>query len=83
LVTLAGYLRYRGVVEDVAVGLLICWAREHFVPVLPDHEIERHVRGIYKRYGLGVGQNQAKVDPESVFSLDEAPEVVINALEEV
>ena len=53
LVSLTGYLRCRGVDEDVVVELLLPWAREHFSPPLSDGEIERHVRGIYRRYGLG------------------------------
>jgi hypothetical protein len=59
LVSLAGHLRVRGVDEDVAVELLLPWAREHFSPPLPDGEIEKHVRGIYRRYGLG---NRRPVD---------------------
>jgi hypothetical protein len=47
LVSLAGHLRVRGVAEDVAVALLLPWAREHCQPPLPDEEIEKHVRGIY------------------------------------
>ena len=54
LVSLTGYLRFRGVDEDVAVELLLPWAREHFSPPLSDGEIEKHVRGIYRRYGLGI-----------------------------
>ena len=53
LVSLTGYLWCRGVDEDVAVELLLPWAREHFSPPLSDGEIEKHVRGIYRRYGLG------------------------------
>ncbi len=52
LVSLTGYLRCRGVAEDVAVMLLVPWAREHFEPPLPDTEVERHIRGIYRRYGI-------------------------------
>jgi hypothetical protein len=59
LVSLAGHLRVRGVDEDVVVELLLPWAREHFSPQLPDGEIEKHVRGIYRRYGLG---NRRPVD---------------------
>jgi hypothetical protein len=53
LVSLAGHLRVRGVAEDVAVALLLPWAREHCQPPLPDEEIEKQVRGIYQRYGSG------------------------------
>jgi hypothetical protein len=52
LVSLAGYLRCHGVAEDVAVELLLPWAREHFKPPLPDTEVETHIRGIYRRYGI-------------------------------
>jgi hypothetical protein len=52
LVSLTGYLRCRGVDEDVAVELLLPWARVHFKPPLPDTELERHIRGIYRRYGI-------------------------------
>jgi hypothetical protein len=52
LVSLAGHLRCRGVAEDVAVMLLLPWAREHFKPPLPDAEVEKHIRGIYRRYGI-------------------------------
>ena len=51
LVRLAGYLRYRGIPEEVAVVLLLPWARKAFMDPLPMEEIERHVRGIYQRYG--------------------------------
>ena len=51
LVRMAGYLRHRGVSEEVAVGLLLPWARYQFDPVLEDGEVERHIRGIYRRYG--------------------------------
>jgi hypothetical protein len=49
LVSLTGYLRCRGVDEEVAVMLLLPWAREHFSSPLSDGEIEKHVRGIYRR----------------------------------
>ena len=52
LVSLSGHLRVRGVEEDVAVELLLPWAREHFEPALPDQEVEKHIRGIYQRYGV-------------------------------
>jgi hypothetical protein len=83
LVSIAGYLRYRGVAEDVAVLLLIPWARQHFAPPLPDAEIEKHVRGIYRRYGLGRGVGQSFIDPNTVLSLDSAPAELREALIEV
>ncbi len=52
LVKLAGYLRFRGIPEEVAVALLIPWACESFNEPLPPQEVERHVRGIYGRYGV-------------------------------
>lgn len=52
LVTLSGYLRHRGIPEDVAVGFLIPWSQVKFAEQLPTEEIERHIRGIYKRYGV-------------------------------
>ena len=52
LVSLAGHLRSRGIPEDIALELLIPWARQHFDPSLPDDEVEKHVRGIYQRYGV-------------------------------
>ena len=52
LVSLTGYLRCRGVAENLAVMLLVPWAREHFKPPLPDTEVERHIRGIYHRYDI-------------------------------
>jgi hypothetical protein len=54
LVSLTGYLRCRGVDEDVAVMLLLAWARERFKPPLPDTETEKHIRGIYRRYGIPI-----------------------------
>jgi len=51
LVKLAGYLRFRGISEEVAVALLLPWAEKCFTePLLPE-ELERHIRGIYSRYG--------------------------------
>ncbi|MBT9158667.1 MAG: hypothetical protein DDT36_01685 [Firmicutes bacterium] len=52
LVKLAGYLRYRGIPEQVALALLIPWAEKAFSEPLPPAEVEQHVRGIYRRYGL-------------------------------
>lgn len=53
LVKLAGYLRYRGIPEEVAEGLLLPWAEKCFTEPLPPEELERHIRGIYSRYGVG------------------------------
>ena len=52
LVSLAGHLRSRGIPEEIALELLIPWARQHFNPTLPDDEVVRHVTGIYRRYGV-------------------------------
>ena len=52
LVKLAGYLRYRGIVEEVAVALLLRWAEKAFSEPLPLEEVERQIRGIYGRYGV-------------------------------
>jgi hypothetical protein len=52
LVALAGYLRYRSIPEEVAVALLLPWAERAFAEPLPVEEVERHVRGIYGRYGV-------------------------------
>lgn len=51
LIKLAGYLRYRGIPEEVAVVLLLPWAEKVFNEPLPPEEAERHIRGIYQRYG--------------------------------
>jgi hypothetical protein len=53
LVSLAGHLRCRGVDEDVAVELLLPWAREHFEPPPPRRGGRKACPGIYQRYGLG------------------------------
>jgi hypothetical protein len=53
LVKLTGYLRYRGIPEEVAIGLLLPWAERAFSEPLPPEEVERHIRGVYGRYGLG------------------------------
>ncbi len=61
LIALAGYLRFRGITEDVAIALLLPWAEKRFVEPLPPQEIERHIRGIYRRYGtrtLGIDEAQ-------------------------
>lgn len=52
LIKLAGYFRYRGIPEEVAVALLLPWAERAFNDPLPPKEVESHIRGIYKRYGL-------------------------------
>lgn len=52
LIKLTGYLRYRGIPEEIAVRLLLPWAEKAFNEPLPAEEIERHVRGIYSRYGV-------------------------------
>ncbi len=52
LVKLAGYLRYRGIPEEVAVALLLPWAEKCFTESLPPEELECHIRGIYGRYGV-------------------------------
>jgi hypothetical protein len=51
LVKLTGYLRYRGVSEGMALALLVPWAKQAFAEPLPPEEIEKHIRGIYRRYG--------------------------------
>lgn len=83
LVSLAGYLRYRGVAEEIAVALLLPWARDHFDPPLEDAEVERHVRGIYHRYGLGRRSIPTPVDPDDIVRLDTASDDVGAALSEV
>ena len=52
LASIVGHLRRRGVTEDLVVLLVVPWAREHFNPILPDAEVEKHIRGIYRRYGV-------------------------------
>lgn len=52
LVKLAGHLRFRGISEEVAVALLLPWAEKRFTESLPPAEVERHIRGIYQRYGV-------------------------------
>lgn len=52
LVKLAGYLRYRGIPEEVTVALLLPWAERAFSEPLPAGEVEQHIRGIYRRYGI-------------------------------
>jgi len=52
LIKLAGYLRHRSIPEEVAVALLLPWAEKYFTKLLPPEELERHIRGIYGRYGV-------------------------------
>jgi hypothetical protein len=52
LVKLAGYLRYRGIPEEVAIALLLPWAERAFSEPLPPEEVQQHIRGIYGRYGV-------------------------------
>lgn len=52
LVKLSGYLRYRGIPVEVAIALLLPWAEKRFTEALPPEEVERHIRGIYQRYGV-------------------------------
>lgn len=52
LVKLAGYLRFRGIPEEVTVALLLPWAQKCFSEPLPAEEVEHYVRGIYQRYGM-------------------------------
>jgi hypothetical protein len=56
LVKLAGYLRYRGVPEEVALALLLPWAGKYFAESLPPEQVERHIRGVYRRYGVREGK---------------------------
>jgi hypothetical protein len=51
LVSIAGYLKAHGIPEEAAVALLLPWAEKQFVEPLPPAEIEKHVRGIFQRYG--------------------------------
>jgi hypothetical protein len=53
LAKLVGYLRYRGIPEEVAIGLLMPWAEKQFTEPLSPEEVEHHIRGIYGRYGIG------------------------------
>ena len=38
--------------EEVAVALVLPWAKTSFTEPLPAEEVERHIRGIYNRYGM-------------------------------
>lgn len=77
LVKLAGYLRYRGIPEEVALALLLPWARKTFAEPLPPEEIERHIRGIYTRYGT----RASHLDEKDV--LEHVPEGLHEVIEEV
>lgn len=66
LVSLAGQLRVRGIPQDVAIELLLPWAREHSHPNLPDAELEKHVRGIYLRHGVGAG-SRSNLGPRRIL----------------
>lgn len=52
LVKLTGYLRYRGIPEEVAAALLLPWAERAFSEPLPPEEVQQHIHGIYVRYGV-------------------------------
>jgi hypothetical protein len=52
LIKIAGYLRHHGITEQAAVALTLPWAAQHFTELLPPAEIEKHIRGIYRRYGV-------------------------------
>ena len=83
VVRLAGYLRVRGVPEHVAVALLLPWARQHNQPSLADAEIERHIQGIYRRYGVRSVGDLSAVDPGEIVSLDDLPAHLDEALWEI
>lgn len=74
LVKLTGYLRFRGVAEDVAIALLTPWAKQNFIEPLNVEEIEKHIQGIYRRYGdrsLGLGQVLEKIPPDIQKQIEE------------
>ena len=52
LTKLAGTLRGHGIPEEVAVALGVAWARWAFIEPLEDTEVERHITGVYHRYGV-------------------------------
>jgi len=52
LVKVTGYLRCRGIPEEVAIALLLPWAERAFSEPLPPEEVQQHIRGIYGRYGV-------------------------------
>ena len=65
LASIIGHLRSRGVAEEVVVLLVVPWAREQFDPVLPGAEVEKHIRGIYRRYGVALfplGRRRTRVN---------------------
>ena len=51
LPAIVGHLRGRGLPEEATVALIVPWAREHFRPPLADEEVEKQVRGMFRRYG--------------------------------
>jgi hypothetical protein len=77
LVKAAGYLRCRGIPEDVAVSLLLPWAAAKFVGLLPPEEVEKHIRGIYRRYGTRT------LDVQEEEMLREIPEHLQEAIQEI
>ena len=70
LVSLAGHLRVRGIAEEIAVELLLPWAREHFESALPDQEIEKHIRGIYQRYGVANSPSSRPEEQRNLPSIE-------------
>ena len=60
LVSIVGHLRSKGVTEDVAVLLVVPWAKTAFDPELPDAEVEKHIRGIYRRYGASITNRRSR-----------------------
>ena len=52
LVRLAGALRSHGLDEQSAVALAEPWAQSAFVVPLEPAEVEKHIRGVYQRYGV-------------------------------
>lgn len=68
LIKIAGYLRFRGIPEEVAVALLLPWAERCFAESLPQGEVESHIRGIYGRYGerRKLGKGGVSLDVHSI-----------------
>jgi hypothetical protein len=62
LVRLAGYLRRHAISEDIAVILLTAWANQAFAEPLAEEEIEKHIRGIYRRYGTIAADNGSVIE---------------------
>jgi len=62
---LAGAMREKGIEEKAAVALITPWADSAFVEPLPAAEVEKHVRGVYQRYG--VNGDKAGEEPRSRF----------------